>query len=433
MGVYTWNNMGNLYQDVVVDKTADLVIHAGDHGYNEGDVDEHRGDGYMQAFEQTLANGIWLPSVGNHEAVGTNLSRYLDSTWEEWGPLPNAAGRDGAASFVGHLPAAAAENDTAPQSLAGVSSASSALGQFLATGGHHAAGLHSQTPSRSSRYFSAGEVSVSQSAVSQSNVTARHRDGNVHDTLHADLGLVHLVALDLNIYNGDDPCLSSAKVKNPRTQGTNCKAEQLAWLKEDLASVDRKKTPWVFAFSVRPADDRCRLIDADLYWMAKNPACSFTLSFFSSLCTRLDSRWPLTLSVWVHSLPPPPPPPPPQHFPMYVTQWPDDLDKPLSQEPWWAAEACEYSAAGRNCSAPPGWVPDPDALDVQRQPGMLTAKGLPANCPVNGSDSLCPRHGTPGTADLEPIFYVRSWVVEALSCCYCLPLLLRTVMLLLPL
>jgi hypothetical protein len=39
---------------------------------------------------------------------------------------------------------------------------------------------------------------------------------------------------------------------------------------------------------------------------------------------------------------------------MYVTQWPDDLDKPLSQEPWWAAEACEYSVAGRNCSAPPG-------------------------------------------------------------------------------
>ena len=63
------------------------------------------------------------------------------------------------------------------------------------------------------------------------------------------------MALDLNIYNGDDPCLSSAKVKNPQTQGTNCKAEQIAWLKEDLASVDRAKTPWVFAFSVRSIDD----------------------------------------------------------------------------------------------------------------------------------------------------------------------------------
>ena len=37
--------MGNLHQDMVVDQIADLVIHAGDHGYNEGDVDEHRGDG----------------------------------------------------------------------------------------------------------------------------------------------------------------------------------------------------------------------------------------------------------------------------------------------------------------------------------------------------------------------------------------------------
>jgi phosphodiesterase/alkaline phosphatase D-like protein len=44
MGVYTWNNMQNLYEDVVVNQTADLIIHAGDHCYNEGDMDEKRAD-----------------------------------------------------------------------------------------------------------------------------------------------------------------------------------------------------------------------------------------------------------------------------------------------------------------------------------------------------------------------------------------------------
>ena len=61
MGVYRWNNMGNLYEETVVNRTADLIIHAGDHCYNEGDVDERRADGYMQAFEATLANSIWMP------------------------------------------------------------------------------------------------------------------------------------------------------------------------------------------------------------------------------------------------------------------------------------------------------------------------------------------------------------------------------------
>ena len=61
MGVYSWNNMQNLYQDVVVDQTADLIIHNGDHAYIQGDMDELRGDGYMQAYEQVLANAPWMP------------------------------------------------------------------------------------------------------------------------------------------------------------------------------------------------------------------------------------------------------------------------------------------------------------------------------------------------------------------------------------
>ena len=35
-------------------------------------------------------------------------------------------------------------------------------------------------------------------------------------------------------------------------QGSDCKAEQLAWLKQDLAAVNRTQTPWVIAFSHFP-------------------------------------------------------------------------------------------------------------------------------------------------------------------------------------
>eukprot|EP01048_Picozoa_sp_COSAG05_P013643 COSAG05_NODE_1472_length_4791_cov_13.982413_1_plen_115_part_10 len=61
MGVYTWNNMQNLYEETTLNQTSDLIIHGGDHCYNEGDDDERRADAYMQAFEKTLANTIWMP------------------------------------------------------------------------------------------------------------------------------------------------------------------------------------------------------------------------------------------------------------------------------------------------------------------------------------------------------------------------------------
>jgi hypothetical protein len=48
---------------------ADMVIHMGDHAYNEGDNDERRADGYMSAWQPALANGMWMPIVGNHERV----------------------------------------------------------------------------------------------------------------------------------------------------------------------------------------------------------------------------------------------------------------------------------------------------------------------------------------------------------------------------
>ena len=55
------------------------VIHMGDHAYNEGENDERRADGYMSAWQPALANGVWMPIVGNHEFYsGAELGRFLN-------------------------------------------------------------------------------------------------------------------------------------------------------------------------------------------------------------------------------------------------------------------------------------------------------------------------------------------------------------------
>ncbi len=97
--------------------------------------------------------------VGNHEFyAGTKLSRYLDSTWDKWGPLPGGEEWGGEAG------------------LHGATSATSALGAMLSAGNHHAAGVHGVVPSNTSRYFS------------------------------VNFGQTHLVGLSLNGYNGVDTC-----------------------------------------------------------------------------------------------------------------------------------------------------------------------------------------------------------------------------------
>lgn len=137
-----------------------------------------------------------LAAVGNHEYYsGTNLSRYLDATWQRWGPSLNGSGS-------GH-------NSGEGQQYA--TTATSAIGTFLSVGAHHGPGTHSKTlPSNTSRYFS------------------------------LDFGLVHLVALSLNGYNDVDPCTDE------------CNKAQLSWLRQDLAAVNRSKTPWVMAMSHFP-------------------------------------------------------------------------------------------------------------------------------------------------------------------------------------
>jgi len=191
MGIYEWNNLQQLHQDCVNSTESDLIVHMGDISYNMGDGDEARADGFFNAFQETIANCPWLPNVGNHEYyAGEELARYLDGTWQKWGPI---AGGDGTA-----VPAA--------------STASSALGAFLTTSAHHGPGTLGSHPSNTSRYFS------------------------------VDLGLVHLIALDLNMYFGVDPC------------GSPCKAAQLQWLEDDLklANTNRENVPWVLAFSHYP-------------------------------------------------------------------------------------------------------------------------------------------------------------------------------------
>jgi len=216
MGVYEWNCMSNVHQDMAVSREADLVIHMGDHAYNEGEDDERRADGYMSAWQPALANGLWMPIVGNHEYYsGAELGRYLNQTWEGWGNItggkvePSEGKRTAATATAGSVKTGGgkAKTEGAP-----VSTATSALGFMLSTGNHHSAGLHGSTPSGTSRYFS------------------------------VDFGLIHLVAIDLNVYYGVDPC------------GEYCANAQKEWLKRDLAAANanRDAVPWVVVMSHYP-------------------------------------------------------------------------------------------------------------------------------------------------------------------------------------
>lgn len=159
--------------------------------YNEGDDDERRGDGYMNAYQAILARCPWMPIVGNHEYYSSEyLSRYMDSTWQNWGDVD---GTNGARQHA-------------------TSTATSALGALLSRATFAGAGISGAVPSGTSRWFS------------------------------LDIGLVHLIALDLNVYFGTDS--SSADLKQ----------QQADWLKKDLAAANsnRARVPWIVANSHYP-------------------------------------------------------------------------------------------------------------------------------------------------------------------------------------
>jgi hypothetical protein len=156
--------------------------------------------------------------VGNHEYYsGAELHRYLDSTWEQYGPIAggNVSLPDDEIAVPGGASGASSTGNGGGggHSYHGVSTATSGLGALLSRGLHHSVGLHGSTPSNSSRYFS------------------------------LDLGLIHLVAIDLNFYYGVDPC----------TDGS-CQAAQKEWLARDLAAANRNRdnVPWVLVMSHYP-------------------------------------------------------------------------------------------------------------------------------------------------------------------------------------
>jgi hypothetical protein len=223
---------------------ADLIMHLGDHAYNEGDDDERRADSYMNAYQPTLSGCPWLPVVGNHEYSGMQLSRYLNSTWEGWGPI--SGGNVTSADAVARVSSASSSNSSSlpPAAKVGLSlrknisaggvgggvgvgggssgsggggdeiwsTATSALGKLLSLASHHGTGTVGSTPSNTSRYFS------------------------------VDFGLIHLIGLDFNLYYGVDAC------------GEPCRLAQLKWLQEDLAAAvqNRDKVPWILASSHFP-------------------------------------------------------------------------------------------------------------------------------------------------------------------------------------
>jgi hypothetical protein len=315
MGVYPWNNMENLREDCVDNEIMDLVIHAGDHCYNEGDNDERRADGYMQAFESVIANVPWMPIVGNHEFYsGTKLSRFLDQNWQKWGPLPFNNTRGVAAPAPDPVGNAHMLNE-------GRTSATTALGAFLSAGNHHAAATSvgsedtysESVPSHTSRYFS------------------------------ADFGLVHLVALSLNGYNGVDTCT------------TECNKAQMEWLEKDLAAVNRTATPWIVAMSHFP-------------FYLQQPAAAAANEEESDTKRK------------------------------YATVSPAEDDAysiPMMDQPWLVADECEYEGHARNCTGGKLW----NETKKQQQQKENSQKT------VGGSEpSVNPLTLGAARDDLEPIF-----------------------------
>merc|ERR1711959_254334 len=150
----------------------DAVVHMGDHAYNIGFSQDRRGDAYMNAFQPTLSTCPWFPIIGNHESSdGDHYKHYEAIAFGE---------AYGQGAPVLH------------------STATSALGLRLTTGTFYGVGLHGAKPSNTSRYAS------------------------------TDIGLIHMVGLDLN----------------------NLDKDQLAWLDQDLAAARANSaTPWIMVMS----------------------------------------------------------------------------------------------------------------------------------------------------------------------------------------
>lgn len=109
--------------------------------------------------------------------------------------------------------------------------ADSALGTLLARSRMVA---HDHVHSSSSRLGGAGEGSKYTNAV----------PSNTSRWYSVDVGLIHMIALDIMVYPGSTP--------DPGPADHPYAAAQKAWLEADLAAVNRSQTPWVLAFAHHP-------------------------------------------------------------------------------------------------------------------------------------------------------------------------------------
>ncbi len=158
--------------------------------------------------------------VGNHEFYdGAELGRFLNQTWEGWGPIaggdvPTSSDSSGGSSSGGggggDMSSSSGSKDTTAAKqprrhgsrLEGRSTATSALGAFLATGNFHAVAHHDSDDdghvegSDSSTSVSSGEDARE---AARPRVTRPPHPSNTSRYYSFDYGLVHFIALDLNV------------------------------------------------------------------------------------------------------------------------------------------------------------------------------------------------------------------------------------------
>ena len=75
MGLYPFNNIGNLVNDVDAGRIG-AVVHLGDHAYNLAMDGGTRGDGYFIAMQRVLSRVPMVSVVGNHEHEGSPFGAY---------------------------------------------------------------------------------------------------------------------------------------------------------------------------------------------------------------------------------------------------------------------------------------------------------------------------------------------------------------------
>ncbi|EDQ86651.1 uncharacterized protein MONBRDRAFT_33725 [Monosiga brevicollis MX1] len=178
MGVYTYNNMDWLLDDVKAQRI-DFIVHLGDHAYNVAQDSGLRGDGYFNAFQPILTKIPWVPVLGNHEYYdGDEFNRFLNQTYGvTLGDIPPA-------HPTSHINSYIAIGSTLAQAVKGTS--------------------------KTSRYYS------------------------------VDVGQVHVISLDLNVYYFDTELV----FRKP----------MLDWLRADLeaASQNRATVPWIIVNAHQP-------------------------------------------------------------------------------------------------------------------------------------------------------------------------------------